>query len=351
MTKARAALLWERAWPKVVPVLCATGLMASAAWLGAFRPMSPEARVGTVAVFGAAAAVAAARVRSGSLLVTRGDALRRMDGFTGNPHNPAQTIDDRPGAGTPPVSVALWESHVANLRKEWTDKFEAGTPRPGMKQRDPWNLRYGVMALTVAAGIYAGEERLARLREAFDFSARAPVAIAKIEDLIPVKAWVTAPAGIDKQPLYLTEKTKDHTQGGEELVVHKNSALTLMTFGPQTRVTVNGAAIEPAKSITTREDGKDQSTFQYDIAMTGEALSVTVEKGPRWQFKITPDNAPTVKLESVTAAKDNPKVLDVEYATHDDYGIKDGAVIATPAGTDKNARPLPSSKLPPVMIR
>ncbi len=351
---ARAALVWERAWPRIVPPLAVTSLFASASWLGAWQhlPQGTPRLVGflaSLALLGASPFL----VKAKSPLVSREEAIDRIDQVTGTPRREAQQFSDK-AAGTAPGDKELYDRQREKIWEKWGDKFQAGKPHPNMGKHDPFKLRYAVAVLTaVAATFGAVNHNLdAGLRAAFNWESppAPPAPLPKIE----MKAWTTLPDGItDPPPLYITQDSKDDTQGGDKLLAHKNSKLTVITFDDDAKVAVNGQDV-PAKALGDKNNAQTKQTFEHDLTLPEGNIVVTVSKGSRhldWHITVLPDSAPSASIVGVKPDEKDPQTLNLDYKRKDDYGVKDQTIKLDPVTKpDPNARPLPSGKLPEIKI-
>ncbi len=339
---AQAAIFWERLWPRLVPPFCTGGIFLSASWAGLWQPLPPEARMAGALTFAAAFLASPFLMKTKSLHVTKKDALKRLDGHIGDPARPAQTLADNVAVASPPVAHALWRAHLEGVWDKWAGQFKAGRPRSDVPRRDPYNIRYAILLCTMLTAAVAGEYRAERLTEAFNWAA--PVTVVAP---LKVKAWVMPPENIQTPPLYLTEKTQDYTQGGGKLLAHQTSTLTILTFGEETEIFVNGAKVPVQKTILSDGDSQEKSTFQYEIQLTEKDTIVAIKKGPQWHFEVAPDTAPTVRINSIDTPEKDPGRLEVTCIAKDDYGIHEGVLIIERSGAvDPESRPLPSGKLP-----
>lgn len=350
--RARAALLWERLWPRAVPPLAVTGLFLSASWAGVWGMMPPYGRMASVAAFALALAASPWRYKTGSLKVSRDDALRRLDDNLGDPARPAQQIGDSPAAHSSTKEKELWSLHISRLWDQHGENFKAGTPHPGMAQRDPYHLRF-LIALTMAVTAATAQAPHGELiKQAFDWTTP-PSAPEGAKAALPmqVRAWITPPENIDKEPIQMTQDTRDHTQGGRLIEAHQTSTLTIMTYGEAAAITVNGAALKVQKEIIHPQG---QTGYQYEVQLSDIETKVTIEKGPTWHISVTPDLPPQVTLESIMPKKEphygRPgQALDLDYKATDDHGYQGEIIITGPQVAPPAAKPLPSSK-PPVLI-
>src|SRR6185295_5189479 len=78
LSRARSALLWERAWPAITAVMAVAAIFFAFSWAGFWLALPPIWRIGVLALFGLvliASLVPAGLVR----WPRRGEALRRLD--------------------------------------------------------------------------------------------------------------------------------------------------------------------------------------------------------------------------------------------------------------------------------
>lgn len=341
---AKAALFKERLWPKTVPPFCTTSLFLSASWLGMWAPLPVSARIAGVLTFAAAAMASPLLVRNGSLKIAREEALERIEENLGNPKAlPAHTLNDKLPEGRPVDAHAIWDKHISEIWDEWGDKLSAGKANFNKHGHGKYKIALATgLCLAFTTGLIAGEERVSRLQDAFNWTSPAPA----IQPL-KVQAWVKPPRNIEGA-LHLTEQTRDHTQGGEKLVTSQYGTMVIQVFERRSAVTVNGEAL-PVKDTLTSGSNNDQKTvYQYETQLMDENTVIAIENGPTWQIRVRPDRAPTADIKAVAPHEETPETLEVTYGTSDDHGITDGKITIRPTGDKKDpeATPLPSSKLP-----
>lgn len=344
VAKARTAILWENVWPRVVPPAAVTGLFLSASFAGVWGMASPVGRMAGVVAFTLALAASPFRYKTGSLHVSRDDALKRLDKNLGDPLNPAQILGDRAADSSSESEKAKWNLHISNIWENYAGKFDAGMPRPGMAARDPYHLRFFIaLTLAVTAALSQGPH-IEQVKQAFDWTT--PIPPPPPAPPLLLKAWVTPPDGINKEPLQMTEATRDDKQGGQKMVAHQNSVLTIMTYGSPTRILVNGQEVPLQKEIP---QGKDKTGYQYEVKLEAGEATIKIQRGPEWHIAVDKDLAPTVTIKSINPVETkNSKALDIDYQAKDDNGYQGEILIETETKPDPAAKPLPSG-LPPVL--
>ena len=346
--KARAAILWERAWPRIVPPATVTALFLSASFAGVWGMASPVGRMAGVLGFAFALAASPFRYKTGSLIVTPKDALKRLDKNLGESDvEPAQEIASRIAADSSEAQKAIWNLHISNLWQKYADRFDAGKPRPGMAKLDPYHLRF-LVALTLAVTTAMSQgPHIEQVKKAFDWTSPVPSNPQEApKPALQLKAWVTPPEGINKPPLQMTEATRDHTQGGEKMIAHQTSVMTIITYGKPTEITVNGKTVPLQKELP---QGQGVTGYQYEFKLEAADTIVKINHGPSWRIAVDQDKAPVVTISDIKPAEGkNNKSLDIDYNAKDDFGYTGEIVIETPDKPDTKAKPLPSAA-PPVL--
>lgn len=348
VAKARAVITWERVWPRIVPPATVTALFLSASFAGVWGLASPAGRIAGVLGFAFALAASPFRYNTGSPIVTRKEALRRLDKNVGDPAiNPAKIIGDQLAEGSKPADAPAWNRQITDLWNAFGPRIKADRPRPGMAKLDTYRLRYvsaGLLALTAAL---SPGPHIDQVKQAFDWKSPIPaVPPPPPTPPLQLKAWVTPPEGISREHLEMTEATRDHTQGGKKMSAHQSSMMTIITYGKPTEITVNGKPVTLLKEIP---QGQGVNNYQYDFKLEpGEAV-VKIQRGPTWQLSVDRDRPPTVSLEDIRpGAGKNDKSLDIDYKAKDDFGVMTEIVIETGEKPDPKAKPLPSAA-PPVL--
>ncbi len=315
LSRARSALLWERAWPAITAVMAVAAIFLAFSWAGFWLALPPIWRIGVLALFGLvliASLVPAGFVR----WPRRGEALRRLDSSTGIEHRPATTISDRLAHGDEdPVMKALWSAHVERAAAR-AAALRAGWPKPRLTERDPYALRALVVLALVTTFFMAEGERWKRVTVAFDFSG----AIAP--RLYRVDAWVTPPVYTGRAPVLLPGVRHDEPAPGEiaAVSVPTGSVLVVRATGlASIELAALGGLAEDTADTPTAAQGTIERRFKIgaDGSLTVRGLPAGIAT---WGFRAVPDRAPTI-----AHAKD-PEVLGrasvvLTYKIEDDYGV------------------------------
>ncbi len=289
--RAKAVLLFERAWPALAWAGAAVALFLAASWLGLWFVAPRIGRVVGVLLFATLALAALAplaRLRRPS----RAEALARVDRDAPEPHRPAASSDDRL-AGRPddPITSVLWTLHQRRLAEQ-VARIPPASPAPRMVLRDPRALRFAAVLIAIGAGIVAGPERYARVAAAFDWrGGSAVVAVARLD------AWIDPPAYTGKPPILIDVAAQDAaaktivTPEGSILVVRadpnvidarvKGGLAPVITDKPaapgpvERRWTVRGDG-----AFTLLRDGSPIATFTISSIASGRP-AITLIDPPR----------------------------------------------------------------------
>lgn len=352
LPKARAAIFWERAYPRLVPPGVVTGLFASASFAGVWGMASPTQRMIGVAVCAAALALSLIcpprAFRTGSWRVTPEEAAKRLDTNSGMPFKRAELFLDKPATDAP-KDIAQFNLHMNSVWEKYAGPFIVGTPKPEMAKRDPLRLHIATALLTAATAIYAKAPHTDLIVQAFDWGTDASKTATQAEAKgLRIKAWVQPPEGIDIRPLELNESSTDKDMHGIALQAHEGSTLTIMTYNKKPIIKVNGAAWDMKQEISIGEDNK---SYQFEIPLTAGKNEITIEDGPTWTIDTREDLPPSITILGINEkAQRGRKSMDVDYQAQDDYGCQ-GEVMLTPSRKPAGgAASLPSAQMPPLPV-
>lgn len=341
---ARTVLFAERLWPRVIPSLCTGGLFLTTSWLGLWHALPPQGRMGGLALFAAVTVISPLLVKTKSLIVTRRDAIDRIDAALGDPSRPALMMDDDIPAESSPANRQLWNSHKLQMMEQWVDKIRIALPHSDVRQRDRYFSRYLIAASVAASAIFAGDQRLPRIMEAFNWTA--PV--------LPVtaKAWVNPPEGFKDQTLVFTQDSPETAQDGQKYDAHKGSTMTIVVFDRNAPVSLNGTPVSLAREVIPKEGSQDRPTYHYEFSLQQGPVTIAVGPSLRWQIAVGSDDAPTATIGKIAPSPKETGSLDIEFNQKDDFGINESIIRIVPSQKkDGDATPLPSSNIPKIDLR
>ncbi len=308
----RWTLWWEGTWPLLWRIAGIVGSFLVLSWLGLWLKAPPLVRLGGVLI--AAALLLHAvwkliRVRR----PVRTAAVARLDRDSGLEHNPAQGLDDEIGLGGGDVgSRALWTLHRRRMAAS-VARMAFPTPAPGMPRRDRYAIRAFLLLAVVASAFFAGEERTARLRAAFDWSE--PMAQ---QTAARIAGWIDPPLYTHQPPMALDFSGKTaiaRAPVGSTIVVRlPESGMTVKAGSglvPQVRETDDKAAPAATPSAESRFTLKDNAQLKVRTGWFGSSSLM---------IQAIPDRPPTITIVGEPKF-DRKGGFTLTYRVKDDYGI------------------------------
>ncbi|RST87556.1 TIGR02302 family protein [Aquibium carbonis] len=341
----RIAMVTERLWPLVLPVLLVAGLFLATSWFGLFRMLPDAGRHVVLAIFGLAGLAALYPLRFFRLPTER-QVDRRIETANTLQHAPVSTQSDRIVGPEDALSTALWREHQRRMAAK-LGQLASDMPRARVPERDPWALRAVVPLLLVIAFAYSTSPFGGAVSDGFRSHVVSNVAPLRID------AWVTPPPYTGRAPIFMTaEANRNQTA----FTVPEGSAVSLRVTGGDGDETLSftgqddvAVAIEPEGTVAVdvAQAGaapiRPTGTRQFSHTLDGDGALV-LQSGETdlggWSFSVIPDNPPVI------AYADEPKravngTLELAYTIEDDYGaVSARAVIERRDNPASNARPL-----------
>ena len=349
--RARLAIVFERIWPRLVPLLSLGGLFVVLSWFGYWRLVPENARLATLGLFAVVAAALFIRLLF-VRMPTEAAGMDRVEAASNLPHRPAHGLSDRLSpVANDAVANALWEAERKRLLDSLSG-LRAGAPAPEMARRDPNAFRFAVPVLLVVAFAMAWGEWGPRLGEAF-VEARAPEAIATAR----VDAWIDPPAYTRQPPVYLSRL--DPTTRSEPIRVPEGSKLTVRVVSREaanvTYTTGGGehilAAEGPAEGMADAAPAEAEAIRSYSAVLDQDgALAIAHANGTEtYPIAVLDDTPPTITRGEMTVNRSGSFAL--EFTVDDDYGVTEGSVTFRPAEpAAEGARPLVAAPSVPLRL-
>lgn len=328
--RARLAGTWESAWPRILPLVGVTALFMSSAASGAWQYLPPEGRMAGIAAFGVALLVSLIPLKNIKVM-SRKDAIARIDANTGKKHRPAETLIIGEPTTTDPESESykLWVAHKYETAKAISE-LRAGKPKPDMAKHDPYKLRYAALFLALGGALMGNVNALDNMKQPFDWTRPPPV-------IVParVDAWITPPEYTRQAPVFLTIDGKERADiaSGTELDIPTGSTITIRITGGDSTVNVTGGATiereppplpteEELKNATPAErEAVKKTVREYELRMTEDStMEINAYGGVilRYSFDVAPDTAPTVEIETKPSPH-RPGATELDVTVQDDY--------------------------------
>ena len=336
VAQARAAGLWERAWPVLWRGIGVMLAFLAASWLGLWLDLPPVWRMIGLGLFALALAAALVPLLRTSRLDRR-EALARIDrdasvgggDATGALlHNPASAIEDTLAVGTQdPATQALWALHQRRAAAA-VAKLRVGPPRPMMPRHDPYAVRAALVVSAVASLFVAGPEWRARVGSAFDWhEPPAPGPNFRVD------GWIDPPLYTRMPPLIVT------MNGAEQrLRAPVNSQLVVRIAGEGQATLTPNPGLKPLPGKPARADLRED---RFQIA--GPLAELTIATGAQTQRLVVesiPDNPPEVRR--VGGPEVNGRgTFNLTYRAKDDYGIASAEGLVEPLSPGRALVPPP----------
>ncbi|HEY3777287.1 MAG TPA: TIGR02302 family protein [Rhizomicrobium sp.] len=328
---ARALLMWERAWPALWPASGILGLYIAAAFFG-LTDLFPAA-LRALVCFAVLCATGYWLLREFlAWRVPRWDeGARRVERDSALLHRPITERGDRLAVGAGDAfAESLWRAHLAQLLTR-LGRLRLALPSPGLANRDPYSLRYLVLALVAIGVLIAGADWQRRLALAFTLDAGGGAPIAALD------AWITPPAYTGWAPVYLRASSNAPVAvpQGSELVlrVHGGRSAPHLQFSPEPSGGVSDFAGQTGAWGTRVKLTADS---QLSVADAGTNLG-------RWRIRAIADQPPVVAF-AAPPARTEREALKLAYTAGDDYGVVGVRAIIRPVA--RNAHGVLSIDLP-----
>ncbi|AWN36311.1 TIGR02302 family protein [Methylobacterium radiodurans] len=344
VARARAAGLWERAWPVLWRGLGVLLAFAVVSWLGFWLDLGPVGRMAGVALF-ALALIAALLPLLRLARLSRAEALARLDREAARRdpalrHGPASAAEDRLAVGAAdPATRALWELHQRRAA-EAVARLRVGLPRPMMPRQDPYALRAALAVAAVASLFVAGPEWRERLGSAFDWR-RPPAAAPNYR----IDGWIDPPLYTRTPPLLVAL-----SEAEQRLRAPFNSQLVVRIAGENRAaaetVLTPDAGLKPVPGKEARPDLRED---RFQLVGPRAALTLATPAGERrLVIETIPDNPPEIR-DVGTPEVNGRGTFNLGYRARDDYGLASADGIVEPLKPGRALVPPPriALALPP----
>ncbi len=318
MWLARLAILWERTWPALWPVMAALGSFAALA-LFDILPGLPGWLHGLVlAGFIAALGFALWSGAKGLRFPGPGRARRRLESQSGLDHRPLGSLLDHQATGADDAeSRVLWALHRQRMIDSIRE-LRIGVPAAGLTKRDPMALRVLLGLVLTVAVVGAWGEIPKRLTQALtpNFSALGAV------KPVALDVWITPPAYTGLAPMFMQVRGTQQAGAGR-LAIPAGSALLAQLHGGRGKPTLtidgDGDGDGDAKPFNAVDDG----AYKISAAIeSGSRIRVTQDKAEiaAWPLTVIPDNEPEISLAAPPGQTQSAALM-LRYEANDDYGV------------------------------
>ncbi len=335
----QASLVVESLVPRAAPVGLAAAAAGTAAFAGVFEYIPHEMRPYALGLAVLAALAPQPFIKAANpFKISRSDARHKLDEISGDPNKPATMIADNIHENVSSRTKQWWENSQLQLLSEKLPLLKPSRPHSGLSAPIKAAALSAAMALGVS-GLIAGDERMNRLQEAFNFTA--PI----IPEPPPqIVAWITPPDTIQKAPSFTISDGKTAPSATATLEdIHPQSVLNMSVYGGNPVITLNGEPLVPAQEM---QNEAGEPTYRYTITLTGDDYAIAIENGPVWNLQLREDNPPSFEITGMD--KGAGPNLTARCKAQDDYGIQTGQMVLSVPGARAGAEPPNQTLLPQI---
>ena len=322
---ARAAVAWERLWPRLWRPTAVAGVFLAVALLDLLPRLPSWLHAAVLAGFAGAFLLAAGRGPR-PRWPDAAEGRRRLERDSGLRHRPLTGLDDSLAlGGDDPAAAALWAAHRSRLRAALS-RLRVGLPRAGLAPVDPLALR-AIPVLLLAIGLTAaGAQAPTRLGRALlpDFSGtQAPPP--------SVSVWIDPPGYTGAAPRVLAPGP-DAPAAADAVTppADKKPGETAVPVPEGSRVLVRVDGLARAPELALGDRTLDFERVEGDVWRAGGKVDkpldspLAVRQGDqtlaRWPLTVVFDQPPTAAFAAPPEAG-RRHALAVRYKARDDYGL------------------------------
>ncbi len=320
---SRAALFWERLWPRLCPLAMVIGVFVAVALLDVLPVLPGWAHVVILLVFAAGLAAALWYAAPGFRPVSEIAARRRLETDNDLDHRPLAALDDRLAIGSDdPGAQSLWATHRQRMAEQ-VRALTVRAPAPGMARLDPWGGRAAVVLLLVIGLAAGGGEAQTRMERALTPGlGGGGGAVASVE------IWLTPPEYTGVPPMFLKGGVPPSTPGGVVEIPAGSAVLARVAGAGEPPVLLAGQAetgFDVMGDASTPRVYRAETTIQQ-----GDRLVVTAagRELAAWPLRIIPDTPPEIAFSSPPSPTEQG-FLTFAYEAADDYGIRRVTAVIT----------------------
>lgn len=349
---SRAALYFERLWPRLWYLLAVAGLFLIASFGGIFSLLDPLTHQALLLAFAALGGVAALYAMA-TRYPLREDAIRRMERRSGAVHRPASSYEDTVSASMlDPASAALWSAHRDRLRRS-IEALRIGHPDPRTDRVDPIALRSAVVIAIAATAGLAGSTLFERMAEAFKFDRSGAAKAMRID------AWVTPPPYTAIPPIMLADSSAAAAENVAKpranlIEAPEKSILTLRGAdlgGRALTLEVLGVGADKPEIVTPKvsqagtagsiadptADAASPVEIRYDLTAPARIRVLAAgQEMSSWTFDVIPDQKPRITIENEAFSSTPRGSMKLAYKTDDDYGVASAVAKVRPVDPSKD---------------
>lgn len=310
-------LLWERFWRASWPASGIAGLFCAAAWLGLFALLPGWLHTALLAAALFAMALAVFFAFRDFSVPGWYESARKVERDTLVAHRPLSEEKDNLAAGAnDPWAEELWNAHA--LRRLGSVGLRVNPPRPGLASRDPYYLRFAVLALMLGGLVFAGKDWNHRLVVALDPQLESAGAIPTLD------AWIDPPGYTGEAPLYLSA-----ANAGRLLTVPSGSRLHMRVHGSENAPYLS---LDPEQAHAAPGFAGANGEFTASAQLSRWAELGIRADGRRlgaWDIRVLPDNPPQIMF-AAPPLRTPQNLVKLSFTAGDDYSVMGVRALITP---------------------
>ncbi len=333
VNRSRAALYFERLWPRFWIIIAIAALFVMISLMGVWTNLTEYQHWSLLAAFVIALLVAVVFVLC-TRWPNRNEALRRLEARSQGSHRPASAYEDTlSDVQADGETSAIWQTHRERLRKD-IEQLHVSPPLPRTDKFDYIGLRAVLAMSVITALVLVGDAARDRLWSAFQITS-----IGKVAG-INLNAWITPPPYTRLPPVLVTDgplasqrSETDRRQAAFD-VPEQSTIITRLGGSSEVELTLeyldkNGERIgEPVAEAKT-----DTDNAKGVAANGGNQVKGTIARGTtevrllangaelaRWPLNIISDQPPQISFTK--DMETTPRgAMRLFYRMTDDYGI------------------------------
>jgi uncharacterized protein (TIGR02302 family) len=328
---ARGVVWWERVWPALWPGLGLLGLYAVLALSGVFAIIPAVLHLVILAILFSVAGYFFWRDLSLVRQPSWDDGARRVERDSHLANRPLSEGGDTIAAGEgDALSEGLWRLHIARLLAS-AKSLRLAPPKSYVAARDPYYLRYALLAALVLGFAWAGTDSAERL------SAGLSPNLSSGADRAVLNAWLTPPSYTGLPPQSLTVGVR------ADSVIHApiGSVLTLRLRGSDGKPWLRLAPAARGQKPAFEAVGGDYEARATLSANSHVSVRLGMHSYADWKIDLIPDLAPNVSFVENPSATVQQAVK-FAYRASDDYGVvkMQARIVPDDPAAGANAEPL-----------